>query len=171
MPDLSQILLLVPSKVTVWRCAGDTKAVGNTFGNAWRISISHAPTGENYYGLLWSLIYPLTQETLKCLHGVCMKDDTYHNVLGRLGAWLPARTGCTSPGRSRPVRDTDQILACLYMEDTTRRVTSQEEAHKIDMYSSGSSVKSTIWVVLQTPIIHYLNTMSGKNLNNTMIFL
>lgn len=60
---------------------------------------------------------------------VCVHlHDTYRSVLGRLGAWLPDCSGCTSPGRSRPVRDIGQIWACLYTgKETTTQSMNQWE--------------------------------------------
>lgn len=85
-----------------------------------------------------------------CLHYIyCWRDsagaDTYRSVLGRLGAWLPDCSGCTSPGRSRPVQDTGQILACLHTGRETNKTGHKSVWGKRETYlrSSVAKVNST----------------------------
>lgn len=129
---------------------GEEKVVGKYQGGGrrlltWEVSAPCqwyvVPMGENYFHTSSDFLtcsscvgWCIKLRTSSCrLHERWLDTDrfvdTYRSVLGRLGAWLPDHSGCTSPDRSRPVRDTGQILACLFMgEEPNTEGTSQGEA-------------------------------------------
>lgn len=171
MPDLSQILLLVPFKVTVWRCAGDTKAGGNTFGNVWRISISHAPTGETttvYFdhwfillhkkllNLCMVFVWKMTL-TIMCLEGLGLDYlpalAAHHQVevilCGTLTKYWHVCTWKTQPEWSQ-VKKRLIKSTCIHLAPQLR---AQSE------------------LFLKHPSSIILTWCLEKNLNNTMIFL
>lgn len=101
---------------------------------------------------------------------VCVHlHDTYRSVLGRLGAWLPDCSGCTSPGRSRPVRDIGQIWACLYTgKETTTQSMNQWEANKINLHSPVTSVGSMLWIYTETGLYKFLYMTPWRKMGNVV---
>lgn len=75
------------------------------------------PLPSTFTSSVWTLAQ-CTWCDSECMHAYSCKrahvHDPYHSVLGRPGAWPPGRSGCTSPGKSRPVRGIGRRWACLY---------------------------------------------------------
>ncbi len=154
--------------VNVWNITSSLEAVYGSYRKLLCYFWLHRSAVHAHSPFLYGVIYKIQKLLKLTLHGVCMKEDseymhaysrmcvqvhgTYRSVLGRLGAWLPDRSGCTSPGRSRPVRDTGQIWACLYKgENQPQRAQVNER-----------QIKQT-WVHLVLQILSYYSVTTTSD--------